>query len=259
MSFSPDWLALREPFDHRARSEALGAGFASYLADRHPGQPLRLVELAGGLGSGIRWLAARLHQPQSWHLVDHDPVLLAAIDPALATPVQHDLRALERLDLPAHGVCCQALLDLVDHGFLVSLADWLAARRLPLLAALTVDGRVHWAPADPQDEAVQAAFRLHQLGDRGFGASPGPWAAPILADLLRIRGYTVALERADWRIAATDEAMIAQMIDGAAHAASEIHPDPAVIEAWRSRRQGALGRVSLVVGHLDLLALPPAA
>ncbi|HHO49467.1 MAG TPA: class I SAM-dependent methyltransferase [Deltaproteobacteria bacterium] len=259
MSFSPDWLALREPFDHRARSEPLGAAFAQHLVAHAPEGPLSLVELAGGLGSGIRWLQPRIPYPQAWTLVDHDPVLLDAVDPALATPLRHDLRALERLELQVHGVCCQALLDLVDHALLVALADWVSARRLPLLAALTVDGRVRWAPQDPEDEAVMSAFRLHQLGDRGFGASPGPWAAPILADLLRIRGHHVRLERADWRIAATDTEMIAQMIDGTAAAAAELHPRPGRVEAWRQRRYGALGRVALSVGHLDLLALPPGA
>ena len=44
--FAADWLALREPFDHAARSVAL----ARRLADRLPRRP-KLVDLGGGTGS----------------------------------------------------------------------------------------------------------------------------------------------------------------------------------------------------------------
>ncbi len=69
--FDPDWLALREPFDHAARSVAL----ARRLADRLPRRP-RLIDLGGGTGSMFRWLAPIIGRGQDWILVDADAALL---------------------------------------------------------------------------------------------------------------------------------------------------------------------------------------
>lgn len=275
-TFPERWLALREPFDHAARAEA--------LVHRLPPlpRPLRVVELGCGLGSGFRWLAPRLRGPQEWWLIDHDPALLDALPDAVARwgsahgPVsrapdrvsigdwtvrwqQADVRALDSLP-EADLVSLQALLDLASHDWLVSLADWLDHRAVPLLAALTVDGRVSWRPHRPSDAEVQAAFRLHQLGDRGFGTSPGPGAARLLADLLRVRGWSVTLRRADWQVPASSTGMLDEMVRGTAQAAGEVHPTPDRIDRWRLQRLEDVeqGRLSLMVGHLDLVARPPA-
>jgi hypothetical protein len=69
--FAVDWLALREPFDHAARSVAL----ARRLADRLPRRP-RLVDLGGGTGSLFRFLAPIIGRGQDWVLVDADAALL---------------------------------------------------------------------------------------------------------------------------------------------------------------------------------------
>ena len=69
--FAADWLALREPFDHAARSVAL----ARRLADRLPERP-RLVDLGGGTGSMFRFLAPIIGRGQDWILVDADDALL---------------------------------------------------------------------------------------------------------------------------------------------------------------------------------------
>jgi len=278
---SPAWLHLREPFDHTARSAALATALATALEDAP--RPIRLLELACGLGSGLRFLAPRLPAPQTWTLVDIDPTLLEAlpgtlqawaraagerlerVDGArLASPHRTirwrrgDIRALEALDEPADAVVTQALLDLVSHDWLAAFADWLAARRVPLLAALTVDGRVAWTPADPRDASIQAAFRAHQRTDRGFGRSPGPRATADLAARLRARGFAVRLARADWEIGPGHVEMLEEMIEGTAEAAAEMHARPATVAAWRADRLAAAqaGAVALEVGHLDLLALP---
>lgn len=272
MSFPRAWLQLRERFDHAARDAALAERFASDL----PGRP-SILELGAGLGSGLRWLAPRLQQNASWVLVDHDPELLAAApevierwargrgltigdgdgELALRTSCL-DIRDLGGLPTDVDAVTCQALLDLASHDWLEAFAEWLASHRLPLLAALTVDGRVRWEPPIPLDDEVQAAFRLHQLGDRGFGASPGWRAADQLADLLRIRGYRVRTAPADWRIAPHHPRMLQEMVRGTAHAAREVHPRPARVDRWQAERLQAVddGALGLVVGHLDLLALP---
>ena len=105
-SFSADWLALREPADHAARSEALVARVADALSGR---VELQAVDLAAGSGSNVRYLLPRLPAVAHWTLVDHDAALLARAS-RLLTPVVHaagrsfdarhgDLRALATLPL----------------------------------------------------------------------------------------------------------------------------------------------------------------
>ena len=69
--FDADWLTLREPFDHAARSVAL----ARRLADRLPRRP-RLLDLGAGTGSLFRFLAPIIGRGQDWILVDSDAALL---------------------------------------------------------------------------------------------------------------------------------------------------------------------------------------
>ncbi|MEQ1507582.1 MAG: class I SAM-dependent methyltransferase [Myxococcota bacterium] len=271
-TFDPRWLRMREPYDHAARSVAL----VDALAEALPSGAVTLVDLGCGLGSNLRFVAPRLARPQRWLLVDHDPVLLEHVPDALgawalarglpfrtdgrvlsagaieAELVQHDLRAPDPWP-DGDATVTQAVLDLVDTAFLERLAE-----RVPLLAALTVDGRLGWHPSDPDDAFVHRAFRAHQLGDRGFGASPGPHAAAWLAGRLAAAGHRTSLREADW---ASDPAMTAAMIDGIAHAAAEID-DPDRVRAWVDRRRSAAAVAggALSVGHLDLLAVaePPA-
>jgi SAM-dependent methyltransferase len=276
--FAPRWLALREPYDHRARSRALALALAARLPrDR----PAALVDLACGTGSSLRYLAPLLGGEQRWRLYDIDPALLAAAGSALegwesGAPVRRapggasgpgwsarwearDLRGqLLALTEGADAVVTSALLDLVSAPWLEELADACAARRLPLLAALTVDGRLRWTPRDRADEAVAAAFRAHQRTDRGWGPSPGPAAAAACAALLEARGFAVRLERTDWRIPAGHTEMLLEMIEGVAGAAAEVSPRPGAVQRWRRRRlaRAAAGVLSLEVGHADLLAWP---
>ena len=73
--FSPEWLALREPADHRARDGLLSMA----LADRLQSKPIvRVVDLGCGSGSNIRATYATLGREQHWTLVDYDARLLAA-------------------------------------------------------------------------------------------------------------------------------------------------------------------------------------
>jgi SAM-dependent methyltransferase len=69
--FDADWLTLREPFDHAARSVAL----ARRLADRLPKRP-RLLDLGAGTGSLFRFLAPIIGRGQDWILIDSDAALL---------------------------------------------------------------------------------------------------------------------------------------------------------------------------------------
>ena len=260
--FSVDWLRMREPYDHAARSHALAEAFDDALGDG----ARTVMEIATGLGSGTRFLMQHMNRQVSWVLVDRDAQLLAALDTDMLNrgvnyrTHQHDLRDLAGLDVVADGVTTQALLDLVSHDWLVHFADWLAERRIPFLGALSVDGRVVWSPGDVQDQDVQKAFRTHQTWDRGFGPSPGPNAAMVLKRLLEERGFQVRMEPADWAISASDTAMVSAMVEGTASAAREAAQDagvePALVDAWRAEKISILETLSVRVGHWDLLAIP---
>ena len=83
--FSAQWLALREPADHRARDVSLRDKVVhdlDHLARVRPG-PINLVDLGCGSGSNLRALAPHLPMTQHWTLVDYDPALLSAAKAAL--------------------------------------------------------------------------------------------------------------------------------------------------------------------------------
>src|SRR5262249_47533294 len=79
--FSAEWLALRGPADHRARS----AHLARTIGSRLLGLPaVRVVDLASGTGSNLRYLSRLLPPVQHWRIVDRDPDLLARfVKPAM--------------------------------------------------------------------------------------------------------------------------------------------------------------------------------
>jgi len=243
VAFSESWLRQREPYDHAARSTTLARRFGEVVGTG------RVLDLGGGLGSGARFLAR--HAPDlDLCVVDYDEALLQVAAAAGFDTHRADLRELE---LPeADALHCQALLDLVSWDWLEAWIEQLVADPKPVLATLTVDGRLAFDPADPTDEEVFSCFRAHQGLDRGFGPSPGPRAAQVLAKRLETAGFRVTVEEADWQIPATDTAMIRSMVDGIVEAAEEMAARPERVRAWGERRSGAL-----MVGHLDVLALPP--
>lgn len=73
--FSSDWLALREPADGAARSQALVASVAAFATGS---KSLTVLDLGAGTGSTLRALAPHLPTAQRWVLVDHDASLVAA-------------------------------------------------------------------------------------------------------------------------------------------------------------------------------------
>ena len=75
MSFSPEWLALREPADHAAVNAHLRDSLRAHFSGR---DLVRVVDLGCGTGSNLRGTWPVLAANQSWTLVDHDPKLLAA-------------------------------------------------------------------------------------------------------------------------------------------------------------------------------------
>ena len=262
--FSAEWLALREPYDGRARNRDVLKSVATAAA---ADDAVAVVDLACGIGSTVRALAPRLPQRQDWRLVDNDLSLLARAAagkklPGIAvTRIPVDLtRDLEAaLDGPVNLVTASALLDLVSADWLERLVTEVAARRLPFYAALNYDGRVVFDPVDRLDAAVIAGVNEHQQTDKGFGPALGPRAAEAAIASFEAAGYAVVHGHSDWRLLPRDHDIQRDMLAAWAGAAREIGavslPDAA---AWLTRRRDLLaaGRSAITVGHVDIFARP---
>ena len=72
--FSAEWLAFREPVDAASRNPGITARL---LAWRRRYAALAVLDLGGGTGANVRFLAPLLGGEQRWRLVEHDPALLA--------------------------------------------------------------------------------------------------------------------------------------------------------------------------------------
>ena len=253
--FDAAWLALREPADHAARSRSLAVRFAAAQ-----GPEPHVVDLGAGSGSNLRYLAPLLPPAQRWLLVDHDPALLAAAAARSGATGNVACRALDLArELPAvparTGVTAAALLDLTSAAWLDELARW--GGDVPMLLALSVDGRLAWQPADPDDETIRRHFFVHQRADKGFGPALGPDAAAHLARRLEAAGRQVFFEPSDWRLGPEDAPLLGATLKGIAAAVADI-AGPTACARWAAlrRQQVADGRLRLTVGHVDLLALP---
>ncbi|HEY6257596.1 MAG TPA: class I SAM-dependent methyltransferase [Xanthobacteraceae bacterium] len=262
--FSAEWLALREPYDGRARNAAVLAAVAAAFLDR---SAVAVVDLACGAGASLRAIGPHLPAQQSWRLVDNDLGLLARTL-ALAEPPRLSVRA-EAVDLardlelaldgPLDLISCSALLDLVSAPWLERLVVEAAARALPVYAALSYDGRATLAPSHPFDAEMVAAVNRHQHRDKGFGPALGPQAAAFAAARFEEIGYAVVQGRSDWTFAPQDRAIQEAILAGWAGAARELGDVPLdQIAAWFTHRREQLadGGACLQVGHVDLFAAP---
>jgi SAM-dependent methyltransferase len=277
--FAAGWLALREPYDHAARSAALADRFVAAV-----GAVPHLLDLGCGTGSNLRYLAPRVAGPTRWLCIDHDRALLDAAGTALrdwanaqgwpsrpepdglavarpggAIRVGFVLDELAGDRLPwsdvVAGVSAAALLDLTSAAWLDAFAA--RCRGTPLLLVLSFDGRLRFEPAAEEDGEICRRFIAHQRTDKGFGVALGPDAAAHLAERLAAAGCAVRLEAADWRLGHADGALLRATLAGIVDAAREVAQDPR-LERWATlrRQQLAVGGLALMVGHVDLLALP---
>ena len=262
--FTAEWLALREPHDLAARNRAvLDAVTTSFRS----AASLHVVDLACGSGSTVRALHAHLPVQQHWDLVDNDPDLLTVAcnrnrDKGITLKAVHlDLsRNIEAaLGGAVNLITISALLDLVSRKWLDQFLREIAARRLPVYAALTYDGRTTLSPADPFDSHIVSAVNAHQLTDKGFGPALGPFAASSAIAGLRTLGYVVIDGESDWILQPDDREFQNEMLEGWANAAREMGTlSDAGIADWLARRKVLIsaGLSSMQVGHVDFFACP---
>lgn len=262
--FLADWLALREPYDLRARNPAV---LDAVIASLKPYPSIRIVDLACGTGSTLRALSAHLAAQQNWRLVDNDLGLLARASAnarpagvtvaAVPLDLNRDLEAV--LDGPVDLITTSALLDLVSESWLDRLAIEIAARSIPIYAALSYDGRIELGPVDPVDAAIVAAVNMHQRTDKGFGPALGPTATSFAIARFESLGYSVVHGASDWVIGPDDRDIQLEILAGWASAAREINELPLTdTVGWLTRRRDAVaaGRSSIRVGHVDVFARP---
>ncbi|MEO5994464.1 MAG: class I SAM-dependent methyltransferase [Arthrobacter sp.] len=275
--FSPEWLDLREPADHRARDSELGQQLSAYFAAH---THVSVVDLGCGSGSNLRGTAKFLPDHQSWRLVDYDAQLLTLarhrlvdwadesrsegallrlrkenkhIDVSFA---EADLtRDLAQVLTPAPDlVTAAALFDLVSEPWLELFTAALSAAGLPLYTVLSYDGRQEWQPAHPQDGRVLRAFNSHQQWDKGFGPSSGPRATAALAGLLKVHGYAVHTADSPWLLGPEDSDLRRELATGIGAAALETQElTPGEVADWLAARRGP-GQAT--IGHSDVFATP---
>lgn len=258
MGFSAEWLALREPADHRARDPGLLAQTGRWLADKP--EPV-IVDLGCGTGSNARALVKAAPPQAHWRFVDHDPALLGAVAryaeaAGLAfEAVEADLAHAPAETLPtllaeADLVTGSALLDLVSDDWLAALVAALPPRAAVYIT-LSVNGREAWRPRGACDRPVRAAFDRDQARDKGFGPALGPKAGRRFARLLAAAGRRVETAASPWRLTrASDARLIAELAEGYAELAERAGQAEAAA-VWRTTP-----RETVEIGHLDVLAGP---
>lgn len=262
--FAAEWLALRERYDLAARNaNVLDAVTASFKSS----PSVHVVDLACGSGSTLRALQSHLPARQHWDLVDNDPDLLALArkrnldkDVTLNTVPLDLSRSFETaLGDSTDLITISALLDLISETWLHQFLYAVAARALPVYAALTYDGRTDLSPADPLDNAIVSTVNAHQRTDKGFGPALGPSAAGSAIAGFESLGYSLVSGESDWVIGPDDREMQEELLEGWANAARDMgRLNGAEIADWLARRRAAVsqGLSSMRVGHVDFFAFP---
>lgn len=267
MSFSADWLALREPADHASISAEVRLTLVRAFAGR---DTLRIVDLGSGTGSNLRGLSPWLGSRQQWTLVDYDPVLLDAARVRFAetaagpdVEISYARADLSTVDLGAlfagaDLVTASALFDLVSVPMIERLAAAVASHHQIFATVLSYDGIAAWLPGDPLDPAMRDAFNAHQHTDKGFGPAAGPDATDAIAAAFGRHGFRIARGKSPWVL---DEhyARLRDDLDAgwAAAVAETGRVTQADIDGWLARRRSVGPAAVTIVGHDDIVCLPP--
>jgi trans-aconitate methyltransferase len=290
--FSADWLALREPVDHRSRNRTLQNQVIDFLNQTTPVVHglMHITDLGSGTGSNLRALAPHFGAMQCWTLVDYDASLLHSARTTLLTWADSVLDSTMPNSMRSGGIftdsaqplvitknmrtiavqfrCADLLADyrsiLNEPADLITaaaffdlvaepwLAEFCAALSKPLYTVLTYDGKETWGPPNVLDADVLRAFHAHQSTDKGFGAALGPRGAERLQSLLQGKGFTTACAPSPWVMDSHDHRLIEQLAIGTARAVREM----GTLEnaAVNQWEQGRRHASQCEIGHTDLFA-----
>lgn len=252
MSFSSEWLSLREPVDLAARDRGLLTQAATVA-----GRNAVALDLGSGTGSTARAFAGHTRDAWTWRFVDGDARLLDI------TRQQHpgsdcivmNLRDID--DLPLKDVTlvtASALLDLMPVDWMTRLAARLRDAQIPFYAALNYDGLMSWTPSLDRDQDITHAFNTHQQTDKGIGAAMGPKSGELAAEILSDHGFDVTLRASPWILGPEHTDLHRQLIAGIGDAAAEVGDAQAA--DWVKKRQATIGGTTGTIGHTDILAIP---
>ena len=157
-------------------------------------------------------------------------------------------------------IVASALMDLVSPEWFGRLADKCRPKGVALLVALDYDGRMEWQPGLPDDRWIEEQFNAHQRGDKGFGAAMGPAATATMSAIFTDLEYVVTTADTPWEFGPGDAPIQKELARGIAAASLEISPgEKDRIVDWSKARVELIDNAGshLLVGHGDLLALPP--
>lgn len=250
-------------------------------------RPLVVIDLGAGTGNSMRFFDRQLVQrlperPLHWVLVDADESALeiaagrfGAAVRTIAAPISSlpDIAAevLEevltdvgkakpvgaaRIQPAASPDSCDllitgsALLDVLTHDDLVSIADTLQRFSGIGLFLLSISGQWHLTPPHPDDGVLDEAFGRHQRRESRLGTH----AATELETVARSAGARVETSASPWHLEAPRDAefltrFLTERVDAA------IEEDPALQakgKAWLEDRL-AQAELSVVVDHTDVL------
>jgi len=262
-----EWLSLREPADHAARSRDL------VQEVRSPSDcGLVVHDLGSGTGSMTRWLAPQLPGPQLWVLHDQDGELLAraaagvpldASDGSVVRIVTRagDVTALHADDVAgADLVTASALLDLFTAREVEGIAQACVDGGCEVLFTLTVTGDVSLSPRHELDDAIRSAFNAHQRRTHRGRRLLGPDAVAHTAEAFTRRGARVVVRPSSWQLGPEDVGLVVEWLTGWVGAACEQRPRLASQARTYLRDRladAAAGRLHVVVAHSDLFAAAP--
>lgn len=279
MTFSADWLALREPADHDALNPDVRAA-TMRLFERK--DHVHVVDLGCGAGSNLRGLYSALPRWQSWTLVDYDPLLLAAARKTLTGWADKTQNEGERLILfkgdarigvtfrqadlaggdfgpvieGADLITAAALFDLVSVPVIEKLAAAASSRKQAFMTVLTYDGLASWQPPHKADTQMVAAFNAHQRGNKGFGPAAGAGGTSALSKAFQSVGYRILRGSSPWRVDARYGGLRLALDEGFAGAVRETGKvKDADVDSWLAARRAAKDGMTQI-GHEDILAVP---
>lgn len=273
--FSLEWLALREPIDHRSRNSQIAHELALHF---EKADQISVVDLGCGTGSNLRATSPLLPAKQHWMLFDWDACLLEAGDLTLRRWADHARKVGDTLLLHKAGkeisvklqranlatdlgqvlqgqvdlVSACALFDLASEDFIARVAQVVASHRAAFYAVLSYNAAQTWRPTHPADAELLAAFQDHQRSDKGLGLASGAAAASHLASQFTTHGYRTIEGTSSWRLGPADAALMQKLERSFADAVAETGKvDAKTLDDWRCiRHTGAQ------IGHTDILALP---